>query len=99
MPGGAQSNLTAGFPVTKQLFIMKTKSIETNVLVFRTNIRHQKDLFKVAFVLNPLKQIHRWNVDRKDIDNVLRIESTELAVDEVNELVRKAGFSCEELED
>jgi hypothetical protein len=41
----------------------------------------------------------KWSVDLSDIDNVLRIESDDPDHSRVIEIVRNAGFFCEELVD
>jgi hypothetical protein len=69
------------------------------VLVFRTNLKHQKDLLIIAPVLNALAAIQRWNVDQEDVDNVLRIETRSLDNGVVIDLLNKVGYFCEELPD
>ena len=74
-------------------------TIPVNVLVFKTNIRFRQDVGRVAPLLDSAPGITRWNVDREDIDNVLRIESGSMDAQEVINLVRQAGYYCEELPD
>jgi hypothetical protein len=69
-----------------------------DILIFKTNI-HQRDMIKVASVMNAEKRILKWNVDCTDVDHVLRVEVQELCMDEVIELIHHAGFVCEELVD
>ena len=69
------------------------------VLVFKTNLRFSRDLSKINSVINSEKRIQRWNVDRDDIDKVLRIESNNLRPAEVIKLIETAGYHCEELTD
>lgn len=70
-----------------------------NILVFKTSIRYDQDVKQVENVLNNLEDVRRVNVDRHDIDNVLRIETTNPDTGRVIDLVRQAGFFCEELPD
>jgi len=70
-----------------------------NVLVFKTDIRFSHDVAMIAPVLNSAPGISNWNVDRSDIDKVLRIESVTLDVPDSICLVRQAGYYCEELPD
>lgn len=78
---------------------MAAKQFNTNILVFRTNIRFKKDLRKIADVLEPVESIITWNVDREDRDKVLRIEAKDLETEEVNLMIQRAGYLCEELPD
>ncbi|KAA2245427.1 hypothetical protein F0L74_05555 [Chitinophaga agrisoli] len=70
-----------------------------NILVFKTDIRFSNDVTKVAPALNSQPAIRRWNIDRSDIDKVLRIESDSLQVQDIIGLVQQAGYHCEELPD
>jgi hypothetical protein len=69
------------------------------ILVFKTNLRFNKDLSKIDSLINKERRIKRWNVDRSDIDKVLRIESNNLQPAEVINLINTAGYFCEELTD
>ncbi len=69
------------------------------ILVFKTSIRYDQDVKQVEAALKGLEGIRRWNVDRHDIDNVLRIETTNPDTARVISLVQQAGFFCEELPD
>lgn len=75
------------------------KEITCSVLVFRTSIQDPKDCGKVAEVLMNESNIRRWSVDHDDVDKVLRVESEHLLANDVIQLIRKAGFECEELPD
>ena len=67
------------------------------VLILKTNIRYKKQLKTVAPILDGQNNISRWNIDLNDIDKVLRIESNDLEMEEVVQLIQEAGFHCEEL--
>jgi hypothetical protein len=67
------------------------------ILVFKTNIRYKKDLQKIAPVLNGVPGIRRWNVDRQDIDKVLRIEALTADTGIFIKTLNREGFTCEEL--
>jgi len=68
-----------------------------NILVFKTNIRYKKDVRHIAPVLNSIPSVMLWNVDRADIDKVLRIEATHNDIDAIRNSVQYAGYFCEEL--
>ena len=72
---------------------------EADILIFKTNIHLKHDLKNVEPILNNIAQIKSWNIDREDIDNVLRIESSNLLPEEITNLIKKAGYYCEELPD
>lgn len=71
----------------------------SNVLVFKTNILSDEDMIAVAQILAPEDKIFRWNVDRADIDNVLRIEGYGINPGHIIDLFCAGGFHCEELPD
>jgi hypothetical protein len=74
-------------------------AVFSEVLVFKTNILTDEDVEKIGWVLTSESNITRWNIDRDDIDKVLRIECDQLQPDAVIRLLRNAGFECEELPD
>jgi hypothetical protein len=71
----------------------------SDILVFKTNIQRDTDLERVGKMLNADVRIRKWNVDRDDVDHVLRIESDQLEVFEAISIISNAGFFCEELPD
>jgi hypothetical protein len=74
-------------------------AVFSEVLVFKTNILTDEDVEKIGWVLTSESYITRWNIDRDDIDKVLRIECDQLQPNAVIRLLRDAGFECEELPD
>jgi hypothetical protein len=68
-------------------------------LVFKTNISTDQDLNIAAKILAQVNEILRWNVDRHDIDNVLRVEGRGIVPNDIIKIFRDAGFQCEELPD
>jgi len=69
------------------------------VLILKTDIRSKKHVKVVAPLLNNHDDISKWNIDLNDVDKVLRIESNDIRLTEVVQLIQKAGFHCEELAD
>jgi hypothetical protein len=69
------------------------------ILVFKTNLRYNRDLKRIGSLISGDGRISKWNVDRMDIDKVLRIESKNLLPEEVITLIKNAGYHCEELTD
>lgn len=78
---------------------MYYKETLSDILVFKTSICETCDLEKVAAVMEHDPRIKKWNVDRDDVDKVLRIEANHISVLEVKLLINAAGFDCEELPD
>ena len=74
-------------------------AVFSEVLVFKTNILSDEDVEKIGHVLASESNIKRWNIDRDDIDKVLRIECDQLQPEAVIKVLRDAGFECEELPD
>ncbi|MGB1205396.1 MAG: hypothetical protein ACPG5B_07115 [Chitinophagales bacterium] len=71
---------------------------EIIVSVFKTDIQEQ-ELNRLMPVLNSFNKIIKWNTDLEDCDNILRIESYEIIVDEIINLLTKVGIQIEELGD
>jgi hypothetical protein len=78
---------------------MMTNEIISNILIFRTDVREESDMTRLDFILSRDTRIQAWNVDREDVDHVLRIRSEELCADDVVKIICQAGFFCEELPD
>ncbi len=72
---------------------------DIDILIFKTDIRYKTDLKKLSPFMSGETRIKKWNVDRSDIDRVLRIESSAMSPEEVINLIERAGYSCEELTD
>ena len=71
----------------------------SNILIFRTDVQKDSDIERLEVILSGDRRIQAWNVDREDVDHVLRIESKELCVEDVVKIIGYAGFFCEELKD
>ena len=69
------------------------------VLIFKTNIRYKKQINAIEQHIANQPGIIKWNVDLKDVDKVLRIETLYLHPAKIEGLVKKAGYNCEELKD
>lgn len=73
---------------------------EIKILVFKTNLENVEKIQAVETVLNQQPGILRWNVDHWDVDKVLRIETRESSsAHAIIEVIRRAGFDCDELPD
>ncbi len=77
---------------------MEKRELTEIVSVFKTDIQKQ-ELNRLIPALNSLSKIIRWNTDLEDCDNILRIESYDIATNEVISILTKIGFHAEELED
>lgn len=67
------------------------------ILLFKTNIRFKKDIKVAAEILSKRYSVLAWNIDKTDIDRVLRIESASDNSTEIILMIRQAGYYCEEL--
>ena len=68
-----------------------------NILIFKTNIRFKKDVKNIAQIINAIPTVAFWNVDRADIDKVLRVGSTSNDTEAIRNKIQYAGYCCEEL--
>lgn len=69
------------------------------VLIFKTNIRYKKNVTAIQPHIATHPGVIRWNVDLKDADKILRIETVALHPAKIEGLVKSAGYYCEELKD
>ncbi len=70
------------------------------LLIFKTDIKTKKKIKTIKPLLNGLSTIINWSIDIEDIDNVLRIETSEnLDEKDIINLVKTNGFNCEVLTD
>ncbi|MBI3519054.1 MAG: hypothetical protein HY062_06815 [Bacteroidetes bacterium] len=70
-----------------------------HILIFRTNIETDDAHKEVGQLLNSHPLIIDWNIDKEDIDKVLRVQSTANNSLEIISTINQAGFMCEELPD
>ncbi|RFM27242.1 hypothetical protein [Deminuibacter soli] len=71
--------------------------LETQILVFKTNICCDAACAMVGSRLNHAPNIRRWTVDRNDCDKVLRVVAQQVQAADIIALVNSSGFLCEEL--
>ncbi len=71
-------------------------TITETILVFKTNIKYKKDIAKVSIVLTH-DAISDWNIDRTDIDCVLRIVTSSLSTNDIIQIITNEGYHCSEL--
>ncbi len=69
-----------------------------NILIFKTNICSEEERSRIAAALDTCEGIQRWNVDLKDSDYVLRIDTPTLCSEHIIALVSSHGYECSELE-
>lgn len=69
------------------------------VLVFKTNIRYRKHVDAIEPHIENHPGILKWNVDLKDADKILRIETIDLHPSKIEGLIKNAGYNYEELKD
>ena len=67
------------------------------VLVFKTNIRYKKEINAIRAHIDAEPKITKWNIDLKDVDKILRVETKSLHSTFIENLIQKAGHYCEEL--
>lgn len=70
------------------------------LMIFRTDINTKKKLASLQSYFDNHPFILRWNIDRQDIDNVLRLETLAGFNEfEFFKQIHFCGLHCEELED
>ncbi len=69
------------------------------ILVFKTDVRNRKKVHDLAPHLENIEGIIKWNVDLKDVDNVLRVEAASIPAKLIETKLQEAGYYCKELQD
>ena len=69
-----------------------------SLLIYKTDIENLEALHKIYQEFKEIPSIKNWTIDFDDVDNVLRIELTDI-IEELNimNLVNELGIFCEEL--
>ncbi len=65
--------------------------------ILKTSLATSQDLLQLSRFLDCVSPTVDWYVDLEDCDKVLRVESNELDMEEIIEIVQYAGFEAEEL--
>ncbi|MBS1915220.1 MAG: hypothetical protein JST87_03025 [Bacteroidetes bacterium] len=86
-------------PTQKTLYKALQKINAVYVLIFKTTIRFKKDVKNIAPILDAEHSVIKWNVDRSDVDHILRVESFNNNINHIIKLMNTAGYDCEELTD
>jgi copper chaperone len=64
---------------------------------FKTNIKCSGCIASVTPALNSLKGLNKWEVDTANEDKILTVEAEEINAQEVSDMVKKAGFTAEQV--
>ncbi len=67
-----------------------------NLFIFRTDLQTNEKKKTLGKVFNRHPAISDWSVDMEDIDNVMRIQTSEQLTEyDIIKIVKKEGISCE----
>lgn len=68
------------------------------LLIYKTNINTPQKVASIQELFEETKGIFKFTVDLEDVDNVLRIEASDLIKEEelLNQVTKK-GFMCSDL--
>jgi hypothetical protein len=69
-----------------------------DILIFKTNIKTKPDQLRVKELFDSHPAINQWNVDRGDVDCVLRIVTDQVKAADIIRLLTETGYQCQELE-
>lgn len=67
------------------------------ILVFKTNLKNYRHINNLKTALNLHPYIKEWNVDLHDCDKILRVVTENIPATEVESIIFRAGYLCEEL--
>lgn len=68
------------------------------VLVFKTSVSKRTQVTKVKTLLKRIPTINKWNFDLEDCDHILRIVADDLSPRQIESVLQRAGFDCQELQ-
>jgi len=66
-------------------------------LFFKTNIKCNGCIAAVTPFLNAEKKIEEWKVNLEQPDKILSVKTENLPVEAILELLKKAGYTAEEI--
>ncbi len=69
------------------------------VFVFRTGVNKQEHIHSIAPQLNAISGVKKWSFDLEDHENILRIEAVGISPGEIENLLARSNYFCEELPD
>ncbi len=69
-----------------------------NILVFKTNVSHERKIMELTPILDSMDGVIDWNFDLHDCDNILRVVAIATLPDQIENQLLQAGYYCEELE-
>lgn len=67
------------------------------VYVFKTSVKTKKQVKNIAYHLNSVAQITKWNFDLQDCDKILRVEAKNMDSRQICELMQSLEYHCSEL--
>ena len=67
------------------------------VEVFKTNVQHREHAEQLVSILRDQFNYTRINFDLEDCDKILRVESNQICVDSIIEILSTHGLECEVL--
>lgn len=74
------------------------KNTLSDILVFATNIRTNRDKKLISRIFDEHSEIQEWNIDQEDIDCVLRIVTKKLSEEQIVHILQQQNFNCTPLE-
>jgi len=69
-----------------------------DILVFRTNVSHERKIRELTPILDSMDGVIDWNFDLHDCDNILRVVANKTHPNQIENQLLQAGYYCEELE-
>ncbi len=78
-------------------FIMSNQGIR-RILLYRTLVKHARDIKHIAALFTLCPQIYKWNIDMEDWEKVLRIECQGITPTEISKALRAINIYAQELE-
>ena len=78
--------------------MMKVSNNKRDILIFRTSITTELEIERINILFAQYSQIHKWNVDFKDWENVLSIESHGITETDVINILQTINIYISELE-
>ena len=70
-----------------------------HILIFRSNVHTEADSHRIGNALDMHPLVDGWSIDLEDEEKILRIVSPKLNAKHITVIVKKCGYSCEELTD
>ncbi len=72
--------------------------MKTEIFIFKTNVHTEAHVEQVAALFGVVESIKQWSFDLEDCDRILRVVTSDLGPEAIEQLLGDVGVVCEHME-